>query len=91
MLIQLHIPDSEVKRRLDELGYRTELNEVSEWQNVTHGRSELKPHVELQLVHDNGVKVSAKHFLEDLLNNALMDMLKSYNENIKIVSDENNN
>lgn len=91
MLIQLHIPDTEVQRRLIALNYTTEIVQVPTFSKGHHNRDEFDTINELQVVHANGVKVPAKEFLENLLDGAITDMLSKYNETVKILPDETNN
>lgn len=79
MLLQLHIPDSEVKTRLEALGFRVEKNLINVVANNYHNRTEITTAEQLQVVMPDDSKKPALDFLQGLLDSALMDMLKKFN------------
>lgn len=77
MIIQIHLTDSILASYLEHIGYQTEMVEVTEWRNEYHNRCESYQVSRLHVVLSDGSKKPAKQFFEKLIDETIINILKS--------------
>jgi hypothetical protein len=77
MIIQVHITNDQLAAYLKLIGYETEMVDVTEWRSAYHNRSEPYPTSMLHVVLSDGTKKPAKEFFEKLIDETIINLLKS--------------
>jgi hypothetical protein len=77
MIIQVHITNEQLAAYLKLIGYETEMVDITEWRSEYHNRSELYQVPRLHVVLSDGSKKPAKEFFEKLIDETIINLLKS--------------
>ena len=76
MIIQIHLSDAQVANYLSILGYQTEMVDTTEWRSEYHNRCEPNQVPRLHVVLSDGSKKPAKEFIEKLIDETIINLLK---------------
>lgn len=77
MIIQIHLTDQQLAAYLQMIGYQTEMVDVPEWRTQYHNRCDEHQVPRLHVVLSDGSKKPAKQFFEKLIDETIINILKS--------------
>jgi len=83
MIIQIHLTDAQLAEYLKLVGYETAMVEVTEWRSEYHNRCEPVTIPRLHVVLSDGSKKPAKEFFQTIIDEAIINILKSNKKNGK--------
>lgn len=76
MILQLHLTDAQLTAMLAEIGYTTEMVDVTEWRSEYHNRCEQVTIDRLHVVLSDGSKKPAKEFFQTIIDESIINILK---------------
>ena len=77
MILQLHLTDGQLTSLLKEVGYETEMVDVTEWRSEYHNRCEPVTVNRLHVLLSDGSKKPAKEFIEKLIDESIINIIKN--------------
>jgi len=77
MILQLHLTDGQLADLLKEVGYETQMADVTEWRSEYHNRCEPVTVSRLHVVLSDGSKKPAKEFFEKLIDESIINIIKN--------------
>jgi hypothetical protein len=76
MIIRTQMTDNQLAEVLQELGYKTDMRDVTRWEKRGHNRDELVGYSRLHVI-DQDQWVLAQPFFERLLDNSLIELIRN--------------